>query len=179
MAWYRIAGNVLDAIANAINAKTGHTAPMTPVEMVLEIQNIPTGGGGVTPFTLSVASSYSGQNLSAAFMLIVNAVVAAIGDKPFFAWLTSGSHAYEISYLYYIPESLTQQKDSGLGWFGMLNRAESPNSPTQYFNSLFSGFDPVNTTASVNKMATNSRTVNIQTTDVFTVIDLSGVVSVT
>lgn len=43
MAWYRIAENVLDAIANAINAKTGHTAPMTPVEMVSEIQSIPTG----------------------------------------------------------------------------------------------------------------------------------------
>ena len=45
MAWYRIAENVLDAIANAINAKTGGTSPMTPVEMVLEIQSIPTGGG--------------------------------------------------------------------------------------------------------------------------------------
>lgn len=43
MAWYRIAENVLDAIANAINAKTGHTAPMTPVEMVSEIQSIPVG----------------------------------------------------------------------------------------------------------------------------------------
>lgn len=45
MAWYRIAENVLDAIADAINAKTGGTSPMTPVEMVLEIQSIPTGGG--------------------------------------------------------------------------------------------------------------------------------------
>lgn len=46
MAWYRIAENVLDAIADAINDKTGGTSPMTPVEMVLEIQSIPTGGGG-------------------------------------------------------------------------------------------------------------------------------------
>lgn len=44
MAWYRIAENVLDAIADAINAKTGKSAPMTPVEMVLEIQSIPSGG---------------------------------------------------------------------------------------------------------------------------------------
>ena len=51
MAWYRIAENVLDAIANAINAKTGGTSPMTPVEMVLEIQSIQTGGGqDLTPF---------------------------------------------------------------------------------------------------------------------------------
>lgn len=47
MAWYRIAENVLDAIADAINAKTGHTAPMTPVEMVSEIQSIQTGGGSL------------------------------------------------------------------------------------------------------------------------------------
>lgn len=53
MAWYRIAGNVLDAIANAINAKTGHTAPMTPVEMVSEIQSIPTGGGGSLPSSVN------------------------------------------------------------------------------------------------------------------------------
>lgn len=45
MAWYRIAENVLNAIANAINAKTGRTAPMTPVDMVSEIQSIQTGGG--------------------------------------------------------------------------------------------------------------------------------------
>jgi hypothetical protein len=44
MAWYRIAENVLDAIANAINAKTGKTAPMTPVDMVSEIQSIQTDG---------------------------------------------------------------------------------------------------------------------------------------
>lgn len=46
MAWYRIADNILTAMANAINAKTGKTAPLTPVEMVAEIQDIPTGGGG-------------------------------------------------------------------------------------------------------------------------------------
>ena len=47
MAWYRIAENVLDAIANAINAKTGGTAPMTPVDMVSEIQSIQTGGASL------------------------------------------------------------------------------------------------------------------------------------
>lgn len=179
MAWYRIAENVLDAIANAINAKTGHTAPMTPVEMVLEIQSIQPGGSGVTPFTLSIASSYTGQDPSAAFMLIVNAVIAAIGDKPFFAWLTSGNHTYEISYLYYIPASITQQKDSDCGWYGVINRAELPNSAEHYFNTPLAGFDPVNTTASVRKMATSGRNVSVQTTDVFTIIELSSVISVT
>ena len=179
MAEYLIQDTTLDAIADAINAKTGGSSAMTPAEMVTEIGNIPTGGGGVSPFTLSATSSYSGQNISEAFMLIVNAVVAAIGDKPFFAWLTSGSHAYEFSYLYYIPASITQQKGSGLGWFGAVNRADSPNNIGYYFYSLFNGFDPVNTTASVNKMPTNNRNARIETTDVFTVIDLSGVISIT
>lgn len=43
MAWYRINENILNAIANAIIAKTGNTAPMTPVEMVSKIQSIQTG----------------------------------------------------------------------------------------------------------------------------------------
>lgn len=61
MAWYRIAENVLDAIANAINAKTGKTAPMTPVDMVSEIQSIQTGGGGKT----LVASYTASEDVSA------------------------------------------------------------------------------------------------------------------
>lgn len=65
MAWYRIAENVLDAIANAINAKTGHTAPMTPVEMVLEIQNIPTGGGSqITKDEWTLASDWNSNTQS-------------------------------------------------------------------------------------------------------------------
>lgn len=51
MAWYRIAENVLDAIADAINAKTGGTSPMTPVEMVTEIGTI-SGGSGTPRYTL-------------------------------------------------------------------------------------------------------------------------------
>lgn len=40
MAWYRIADNILTAMANAINSKTGKTAPLTPVDMVAEIQDL-------------------------------------------------------------------------------------------------------------------------------------------
>lgn len=40
MAWYRIAENALDAIANAINAKTGGSSAMTPAQMVTAIQNL-------------------------------------------------------------------------------------------------------------------------------------------
>lgn len=62
MAWYRIAENVLDAIANAINAKTGGTSPMTPVDMVSEIASIPSGGGSLP----SVISKIDGGSFTLA-----------------------------------------------------------------------------------------------------------------
>ena len=57
MAEYLIQGETLDDIADAINAKTGGTSPMTPVEMVSEIQSIQTGGGG--GFSLLASGSYT------------------------------------------------------------------------------------------------------------------------
>ena len=45
MAEYLIQDTTLDAIANAINAKTGSSSAMTPAEMVTEIAAIPSGGG--------------------------------------------------------------------------------------------------------------------------------------
>lgn len=46
MAEYRIQGSTLDAIADAINAKTGGSSAMTPAEMVTAIGTISGGGGG-------------------------------------------------------------------------------------------------------------------------------------
>lgn len=46
MAEYLIQDTTLDAIADAINAKTGGSSAMTPAEMVTAIGSIPTGGGG-------------------------------------------------------------------------------------------------------------------------------------
>ena len=43
MAEYLIQDTTLDAIADAINAKTGGSSAMTPAEMVTEIGNIPSG----------------------------------------------------------------------------------------------------------------------------------------
>ena len=47
MAEYLIQDTTLDAIADAINAKTGGSSAMTPAEMVTAIGNIPSGGGGI------------------------------------------------------------------------------------------------------------------------------------
>lgn len=46
MAEYLIQSETLDDIADAINAKTGGSSAMTPVQMVTAIGNIPSGGGG-------------------------------------------------------------------------------------------------------------------------------------
>ena len=46
MADYLIQDTTLDAIANAINAKTGGSSAMTPAQMVTAIAAIPSGGGG-------------------------------------------------------------------------------------------------------------------------------------
>ena len=47
MAEYLIQDTSLDAIADAINAKTGGSSAMTPAEMVTEIGSIPSGGGSL------------------------------------------------------------------------------------------------------------------------------------
>ena len=47
MAEYLIQDSTLDAIADAINAKTGGSSAMTPAEMVTAIGNISGGGGGI------------------------------------------------------------------------------------------------------------------------------------
>lgn len=51
MAEYLIQSETLDAIADAINAKTGGSSAMTPAEMVTEIGSIQTGGGDTGDFT--------------------------------------------------------------------------------------------------------------------------------
>ena len=58
MAEYIIQGSTLDAIADAINAKTGGSSAMSPAEMVTEIGNISTGGGDIdtSPYTIKTGS---------------------------------------------------------------------------------------------------------------------------
>jgi len=57
MSFFKINSETLDRIANAINAKTGKTAALTPAQMVTEIGSI-SGGGGVTPTgTIQIAQN--------------------------------------------------------------------------------------------------------------------------
>lgn len=57
MADYLIQDSTLDAIADAINAKTGGSSAMTPAQMVTEIGSIQTGGGG--GFGLLASGTYT------------------------------------------------------------------------------------------------------------------------
>lgn len=59
MAEYLIQDTTLDAIADAINAKTGGSSAMTPAEMVTAIGSIQTGGGGGGAQTLTKLAEYA------------------------------------------------------------------------------------------------------------------------
>lgn len=56
MAEFMIQSETLDAIADAINAKTGGSSAMTPAQMVTEIGSI-SGGGDITLETLNVSAN--------------------------------------------------------------------------------------------------------------------------
>ena len=65
MTEYLIQGETLDNIANAINAKTGKSAAMTPAEMVTEIGSISGGGSD-----LSAVDVFVGDYLSTTDLII-------------------------------------------------------------------------------------------------------------
>lgn len=93
MAWYRIAKNVLDAIADAINAKTGGTSPMTPVEMVLEIQSIPTGGGTdrLKTAEVTLTQDYAVSNSTSTSVMALGA--SAVGTANYVVMLKNSTKA--------------------------------------------------------------------------------------
>ena len=61
MAEYLIQDTTLDAIADAINAKTGGSSAMTPAEMVTNIAAIPSGGATITDGIVVKARNSSGR----------------------------------------------------------------------------------------------------------------------
>ena len=91
MAEYLIQDATLDAIADAINAKTGGSSAMTPAQMVTAIGTI-SGGGGTDRLksaTITLAQDYaSSGNTSAAIMALA---AAAIGTNNMVCYLTGGT----------------------------------------------------------------------------------------
>ena len=70
MAEYLIQDTTLDAIADAINAKTGGSSAMTPAQMVTEIGSIPSGGGG--GLQLLASGSYTNASTTTAVTIPVS-----------------------------------------------------------------------------------------------------------
>lgn len=92
MAEYKIQDTTLDAIADAINAKTGGSSAMTPAQMVTEIAAIPSGGGSIGEYTLlgeyEISEPVSAINFSAteqvkncqSFVFILSNVITDAND---------------------------------------------------------------------------------------------------
>lgn len=85
MAEYLIQDTTLDAIADAINAKTGGSSAMTPAEMVTEIGSIPTGGGVLKVMSITLTAELNSYNILQAMgakLYYQNSIVSmyVIGD---------------------------------------------------------------------------------------------------
>lgn len=101
MAEYLIQDTTLDAIADAINAKTGGSSAMTPAQMVTAIGTISGGGGS---FTFNPARTVSNNSAPDSLQSILDAVQLNIGDVPFFAaWLDGDKPTNFATTLLYIP----------------------------------------------------------------------------
>lgn len=102
MAEYLIQDTTLDAIANAINAKTGGSSAMTPAEMVTAIGSI-SGGGGLDDYftpvncvTIRNNSEYGYSNGFVIYGVPLNSVKkieirfkCAEANPTHFIWLTA------------------------------------------------------------------------------------------
>lgn len=83
MSEYLIQDTTLDAIANAINAKTGGSSAMTPVEMVTAIAAIPSGGGSgcskkTGSFVLAENYTYNALPTAAYTGMLIDTGLAAV-----------------------------------------------------------------------------------------------------
>ena len=128
MADYLIQDSTLDAIADAINAKTGGSAAMTPAQMVTAIGNIPSGGGGGAP-TVTVTIAQAASTVTGTYTALKDACVLAVGDVPFIARFRSGNLPnYCLYELRYVPEAIadyfqTPTADTGTGAWVQMVRA--------------------------------------------------------
>ena len=74
MAEYLIQDTSLEAIADAINAKTGGSSAMTPAEMAAAIGSISGGGGGIQSASGEINLAYANSN--------TNLVVSGLSFEP-------------------------------------------------------------------------------------------------
>lgn len=92
MAEYLIQDTTLDAIADAINAKTGGSSAMTPAQMVTEIGSIQTGGADrLKTAEVTLTQDYAqGQSTPGSIMALA---ATAIGTNNYIVRLVGGVSA--------------------------------------------------------------------------------------
>lgn len=102
MSEYLIQDTTLDAIADAINAKTGGSSAMTPAEMADAIAAIPSGGSSVPDFTLAGTQTITEPVSQVAFsipagttqLLIVLSATITASRKSYFYWYFNNNQIF-------------------------------------------------------------------------------------
>ena len=127
MAEYLIQDTTLDAIADAINAKTGGTSAMTPAEMVTEIAAIPSGGGGGSlpsviskidggSFTLASDTLTGSYSISHTLGVVPSGIVMWSDDIVVEAYsVRTVKYLFIIGTYYSITQINTNAADRGVG----------------------------------------------------------------
>lgn len=89
MADYLIQDTTLDAIADAINAKTGGSSAMTPAEMATAIGSISGGGGELKTVEVTLTQDYAQSSSTSASVMALCA--SAVGTNNVLCYLSGGT----------------------------------------------------------------------------------------
>lgn len=128
MSTYFVQGSTMDAIADAINAKTGGSSAMTPAQMVTAIGNIPSGGGGGLSLLASGSFTLASQGSNVRIPVTVsgnpvNVFVVYSGDD------TGVAHTNKWGFIQYYPPELngifSTTSDNNVKMAGSKNAAGS------------------------------------------------------
>lgn len=125
-------------------------------------------------FTVQPVRDVSVQNPCEALQSILDAVKAAKGDIPFYAW-SAEFRGYKPMGVYYIPARYCNAITAGVGWYGFIQRPEN-NNAQHVIATILAGFDPV-AGGPYTKMVTSGRSISLRTTDVFKCVDLTELFS--
>lgn len=144
MAEYLIQDTTLEGIADAIRAKTGSSASMTPAQMPTEIASIPTGGGVTTqPLSVTENGTYTAPSGMAYTPVTVN-VPSSGGGLELLADYTASEDvsaikidftASMLGYTHYIVEMNARFTGSSTPYIGL--NTETAN---RYYSQLTSSY---------------------------------------
>lgn len=109
MAEYLIQDTTLDAIANAINAKTGSSSAMTPAQMVTAIRSISGGGGNtlICDYTAAEDVATIRCDVPQKYQSYRFFVIELIGQTSSLEWLYIAINEVATTSSKYYPQKLT------------------------------------------------------------------------